>query len=112
MDINDRRADYLKQVIERLDTNPRAVSMKVGTNPTLVPDIINRKTISPTAKTWDKIAAALNVSVDELLNCEPQDNTIVPEVAELLRKLPPKAQVLIVPHIRGLLHQDQSDADK
>ena len=112
MDINDKRAAYLKELTEAKGYNPRSLSMKVGSNPTLVRDIILRNTQSPTSRTWDKLARALGVPATELLNASPEAGLIIPEVTELLSKLDPEVQEQIVPQLKGLLAAQQERRDE
>lgn len=112
MDINDKRAAYLKAILEAKGFNPRSLSLKVGSNPTLVRDIILRNTNSPTSKTWDKLAAALGVPASELLNAQPETGTIIPEVTHLLGQLDPSVQEQIVPQLKGLLAAQQAQKEE
>lgn len=112
MDMNDKRAAYLKEVMEAKGHNPRSLSLKVGSNPTLVRDIILRNTQSPTSRTWDKLADALGVPTTDLLNAAPSKSTIIQEVSDLLSKLDPEVQEQIVPQLKGLLAAQQERGNK
>lgn len=103
------RAAYLDALIREKGRNPREVALKIGNNPTLIYDIINGKTQSPRIKTWESIAKELQIPVDQLLHATTPKNEIIPEVARLLRQLDPDAQARIVPHLRGLLQEDDPD---
>lgn len=112
MDINDKRAAYLEAILKAKGYNPRSLSLKVGSNPTLVRDIILRNTNSPTSKTWDKLAKALDVTPSELMNAQPEGGDIIPEIKVLLSQLDRSVQEQIVPQLKGLLAAQQARSSK
>lgn len=107
--IGQLRAAYLEELIREKGRNPREVAIRVSGNPTLIYDIIKRKTKNPKISTWEGIARELDVPVEQLLEARTPKSQIIPEVARLLRQLDPKAQARIVPHIRGLLQEQDKD---
>jgi len=113
MDIADKRAKYLKEVMEAKGFNNRSLALAVGSNPTLVREIINRDTKNPTSKTWDKLAKALGVPTNELLNAEPQaeSNKIAEKVANLLSQLDPSVQEQLVPQLQGLVDAQRAEPE-
>lgn len=111
--LGQKRATYLEELIREKGRNPREVAMRVSGNPTLIYDIIKRKTKNPKISTWESIAKELGVPVEQLLDARTPKSQIIPEVARLLRQLGPEAQARIVPHLRGLLQeQDQDPPDR
>lgn len=60
--------ENLKKVIEERGTNNRAVSLRVGSNDSLVRDIITGRTKSTTIETLEKLANELGTSASALLS--------------------------------------------
>lgn len=102
--IDDKRAAYLEQIIIDRGMTRRSVSLKVGTGPTLVGDIVTRKTKSPTIKTWDKLARAIGVDVQELLEAAPKKrHEIIDDVIDVLSQIDREKQADLLPQLRGIL---------
>ena len=111
MNIGDKRAAYLEVVMTAKGFNSRSLSLAVGSNPTLVRDIITRQTKNPTSKTWDKLAQELKVELSELLDTKPKGGQIIPEILSILEQLDPATQVQLAPQLKGLLEAQQAKAE-
>ena len=112
MNLNDKRAAYLKELIQIKGYNPRSLSLAIGTNPTLVRDFIERNTESPTLRTFDKIAEILGVPVNDLVNATSNSGVIHPEVSALLTQLDIEIQKQLIPQLKGLLDAQQGCRDE
>jgi len=63
----DFNRERLRELLDRRGVSPRALSLAIGNNPYLVRDILNGKSANPRSNTVSKMAAELDVGVEELL---------------------------------------------
>jgi transcriptional regulator with XRE-family HTH domain len=76
--------DRLRQLIKERGTTARAVSRDIGTNDTLIRDILSGKSANPQAITMARIAEALGVPLAEFFSgAEPSEVSSQARLAEL-----------------------------
>lgn len=75
--------DRLSALIDARATNPRAVAIKAGLNPTYVRDILTGKTKSPTLWKLKDVAAALDTSVNYILTGDGDEFEAHPRAREI-----------------------------
>lgn len=82
--------DRVREIVERKNLAPAVVSREMGRNATYVRDIIIGKVRSPKAEHLPKLAAALGVTVDELLSDTAPSADVPPFRSEAAPWSPPE----------------------
>jgi transcriptional regulator with XRE-family HTH domain len=94
-------ARNIEAIMSQKGTNANAVAKRLGTNPTLLYDILSGKSKSPRLDTLHKIAViGLGVPVSALL-MEPTEADLDQEVVQTFAMMPPDVR-------RRMLHMAQA----
>ncbi len=98
------RAEYLKRILSEMGIEWTPLSLRIGTNRTLIRDIITRKTKSPKVSTWESIAIELGLPVEELIFCKKQTHEQINQaLAADASKLSPEDRDAIHRQIKALV---------
>ncbi|MBK8909160.1 MAG: helix-turn-helix domain-containing protein [Rhodospirillales bacterium] len=98
-------ARNIEAIMTRKGTNAAEVARHLGTNPTLVYDILSGKSRNPRLDTLHKIAVkGLGVPVSALLY-EPTDQELDQELVQAFASLPPADRTRLLAMIRAYVQQ-------
>jgi transcriptional regulator with XRE-family HTH domain len=101
-------AQNIETIMARKGTNSNAVAKRLGTNPTLLYDILSGKSKSPRLDTLHKIAViGLGVPVSALL-MEPGEDDLDQEIVQTFGLMPPDVRRRMLQMAQAWLAQPAS----